>query len=394
MKNPSVHDGHRCRFTDEYANHHSKQEVRTARASCFGTVQGKSERGDFLVLWDGDTDSVSCSPGILEIGPLPVVFKTVADAEEAFGIAALNAGLRRNTRGTYVGTIREFCRLMKDRKISGPQEFFGYLASKKRLSGNSVCHALNPLKFFYERVLWKEFGQYELPRRNRNKPMRAVLSMQQVLSMMERMERKPRLQTGLLAGTGMRIESDMLTLRLKDVRIDERVITIFDGKGGKGRALEIPEFILPELEMQISGCVKLWERDRAKGMIYPLDDESLMRKLGNRTMGSLPWMWLFPSQKVHGNLRWHATDKVLVSALNEAADALQITQRVHPHALRRTYATTLLREGVDVRVIQHQLGHTSLETTELYLDPAGMRTVKNPIDRVAERNVIPIRRTA
>lgn len=94
--------------------------------------------------------------------------------------------------------------------------------------------------------------------------------------------------------------------------------------------------------------------------------------------------------------RWHATDKRLVAALNEAADALQITQRVNPHALRHSYATGLLREGVDVRVIQHQLGHSSLETTELYLEPAGLRTVKSPIDRVAERNVIPMvaRRTA
>ena len=158
--------------------------------------------------------------------------------------------------------------------------------------------------------------------------------------------------------------------------------------------MEIPEYIVPELEMQIADCVRLWQRDREKGIVYPLDEESLMRKLGNGKMGSLPWMWLFPSQKVHGNLRWHATDRSLVAGLNEAAEALLITQRVNPHALRHSYATGLLQEGVDVRVIQQQLGHSSLETTELYLEPAGMRTVKSPIDRVVERNVIPMRKYA
>ena len=309
-------------------------------------------------------------------------------------MAALNAGLRRNTCKSYRAAIREFSGLLKAGEIRGPQDYFDHLSSEKKLSANTVHHALNPLKFLYEKVLWREFGEYDLPRRNRAKAMRSVLTMREVLVMMETMERVPRLQTGLLAGTGMRIESDMLTLRLKDVRLADGIITIFDAKGGKTRPVRIPEFLIPELQKQISACRKLWEKDRAKGIICPYPEESLMRKYGRRTFGTLPWYWLFPSQKVHGSERWHATDKRLVTALKAAAEDMGITQRVNPHALRHSYATGLLRDGVDVRVIQEQMGHSHLETTELYLHTTGARTICSPLDAEAARNIIPLHKIA
>jgi len=320
--------------------------------------------------------------------------KTVQEAMQAFEVAALNAGLARNTRSTYASILGDFVTMMKSGKIRGVQDYLNHLASVKQLSSNSVWHALNPLKFFYEKVLLKEFGQYELPKRNRSKPMRSVLTMREIIAMMDTMPRVPRLQAGLLAGCGLRIESDMLTLRLKDIRIADRVITIYEAKGGKSRALRIPEFLVHDLEKQITACRMQWEKDRAKGIICPHPQESLMRKFSKQTFGTLPWYWLFPSQKVHGTERWHSTDKRLVTSLKEAANLLGITQRVNPHALRHSYATGLLRDGVDIRVIQEQMGHTSLETTEIYLHTSGDKAVRSPLDTAAERNIIPIRRTA
>ena len=320
--------------------------------------------------------------------------KTVAEVLESFEIAALKAGLSRNTRKTYALIIAEFVAMLKAGEIVGVQGYLDHLSTVKKLSSNSVWHALNPLKFLYEKVLQKEFGTFELPKRNRSKPMRSVLSMQDVLSMLQIMPRLPRLQAGLLAGSGLRIESDMLTLRLKDIRLADRVITIYEAKGNKSRAVRIPEFLVGDLDLQINACRRQWEIDKSRGIICPHPQESLMRKLGQRTFGSLPWYWLFPSQKVHGNERWHSTDKRLVSALREAAATLNITQRVNPHSLRHSFATGLLRDGVDVRVIQEQMGHTSLETTEIYLHTAGLKTVASPLDTAAARNVIDLRKGA
>lgn len=321
--------------------------------------------------------------------------KTVTEVLAAFEIAALNAGLMRNTRKTYAPTIEEFTMMLKAGKIAGPQDYFDYLASVKRLSPASVHHALNPLKFLYEKVLNKEFAtDYKLPKRTRCKPMRSVLSMQDILRMLETMERIPRLQAGLLAGCGLRVESDMLTLRLKDIRLGDRIITIFDAKGGKTRPVKIPEFLVVDLDHQIKACIRQWEKDRSKGIICPHPQESLMRKFSRSTFGSMPWFWLFPSANVRGDNRWHSTSKRLVSALRDAAESLQITQRVNPHALRHSFATGLLRDGVDLRSIQEQMGHTSLETTELYLHTTGGKTVRSPLDTAAEKNVIPLRRPA
>lgn len=320
--------------------------------------------------------------------------KTVSEVLAAFETAALNAGLVRNTRRTYAATIEEFARMMKAGTIRGPQDYFDYLASVKQLAPNTVCHALNPLKFLYEKVLGQEFGTFDMPKRNRSKPIRSVLTMREILAMMQTMPRVARLQAGLLAGCGLRIESDMLTLRLKDIRLVDRVLTIYEAKGGKSRALRIPEYLVTDLEHQIQCCRRQWEQDKARGTICPHPQESLMRKLSRGTFGTLPWYWLFPSQKVHGQERWHATDKRLVTALREAAGLVGITQRVNPHALRHSYATGLLREGVDVRVIQEQMGHTNLTTTELYLHTAGKKAVASPLDAEAARNIIPLRRSA
>jgi site-specific recombinase XerD len=319
--------------------------------------------------------------------------KTVAEVLAAFEIAALNAGLARNTRKTYAPTIASFVGMLKAGEITGVQGYLDHLASVKKLSSKSVWHALNPLKFLYEKVLNKEFGTYDLPQKNRSKPMRSVISMSDILRMLEIMPRIPRLQAGLLAGAGLRIESDMLTLRLKDIHLADRVITIYEAKGNKSRAVRIPEFLVSDLDLQINACRRQWERDRSRAIICPHPEASLMRKLGARTFGSLPWYWLFPSQKVHGTERWYASDKRLVSALRDAASVLNVTQRVNPHALRHSFATGLLRDGVDVRVIQEQMGHTSLQTTEIYLHTSGFNTVTSPLDTAAAR-IIPFSKTA
>lgn len=320
--------------------------------------------------------------------------KTTEEVLAAFENAALKAGLARNTRRTYAGTIREFSDMVKSGRVSGVQGYLDFLATVKKLPPNSVCHALNPLKFLYEKVLGKEFAQYSVPKRNRSKPVRSVLTMREILGMMATMDRLPRLQTGLLAGCGLRIESDMLTLRLKDIRLADRVITIFEAKGGKSRPIRIPEFLIADLETQISACRKQWALDKARGIICPHPQESLMRKFGRNTFSTLPWYWLFPSRKIHGTDRWHSTDRRLVTALRDAAASQGITQRVNPHALRHSFATGLLRNGVDLRSIQEQMGHTSLDTTELYLHTSGGNTVQSPLDVEASRNITPFKRSA
>ncbi len=90
--------------------------------------------------------------------------------------------------------------------------------------------------------------------------------------------------------------------------------------------------------------------------------------------------WLFPGQ--------HATKPISTRQLHrivvEAAQAAQITKRVGPHTLRHSFATHLLEDGVDIRVIQALLGHSKLDTTALYTKVATrtVRAVISPLDKL------------
>jgi site-specific recombinase XerD len=312
-------------------------------------------------------------------------FKTLDQVLAAFEAASLSAGHSRNTRRGYLATVADFTTMLMAREISGPQGYFDHLARVRRVCPASVRRALNPLKFLYEKVLEQEFGSFQVAKVSKNRRIPCDLAHSDILRLLAELPRLPRLQASLLYGCGLRIESDMLKLRLKDVHLEDRMLVIQTGKGDKSRAVRLPECLLPEIARQVEACRRQWALDRAAGVICPCDSASLMRKYGERTFGTLPWYWLFPSRNVRGKARWHATDKRLTTALREAAEVLGITQRVNPHAFRHSYATNLLRSGTDIRTIQDQLGHTSVETTEIYAHAAGFRGTESPLDKLGRQ---------
>jgi len=91
-----------------------------------------------------------------------------------------------------------------------------------------------------------------------------------------------------------------------------------------------------------------------------------------------PKAWLFPGRDP---VRPMST-RQLNRACHAAADMAKITKRVSPHTLRHSFATHLLEQNVDIRVIQVLLGHTKLETTALYTRIATntIRAVMSPLE--------------
>lgn len=291
------------------------------------------------------------------------------------------------TRSAYRATVADYARLLKDGVVTGPQSYIDHLAEVRRLHSKSIRKALSPLHFFHVHVLGVEMGQLKLPPPRKGRRMPSELTHGDCMRLIATIDgRAHQLQSALLYGCGLRIEVDMLRLRLKDIRLEAGMIDIQESKGDKSRSLKIPRAILPLLEDQVRRCRIQWRKDSAAGIICPHPRESLMRKFHRNTFGTLPWYWLFPSRLVHagpaGKERWHATAHGLEKALKRAADALGLIQRVHPHALRHSYATSLLRDGVDIRTIQDQLGHADLKTTEIYLQSAGFRGTDSPMDRL------------
>ena len=93
-----------------------------------------------------------------------------------------------------------------------------------------------------------------------------------------------------------------------------------------------------------------------------------------------PKGWLFPGQHAGKPISTRQLYRIVV----EAARAADIAKRVGPHTLRHGFATHLLEDGVDIRVIQALLGHAKLENTAFYTKVATrtVRTVTSPLDKL------------
>jgi site-specific recombinase XerD len=179
--------------------------------------------------------------------------------------------------------------------------------------------------------------------RRRLRPPR-VLSRQQVVSLLGCLASpRDRLLASLIYATGLRI-SEALRLRARDVELDRDHIVVWRGKGGKVRVVPLPDRLRPSLAALCS------------------DPDAYLFRAANATR--------------------HLGPRGLQRALRRAAEVANLGQGVTCHTLRHSFATHLLEDGMDIRVIQSLLGHERLETTHIYTHIASVTVskVRSPFD--------------
>jgi integrase/recombinase XerD len=248
----------------------------------------------------------------------------------------------------HVRTFTAFLGRSPDTATSEDLRRFQLHMAQQQISPGSINAAIAALRFFFTVTL--ERPDLVRPLTTVNKPRRApvVLSQKEVGRLLEAAPSlKYKAALSVAYGAGLRV-SEVANLKVSDIDSDRMMLRVEQGKG---------------------------QRDR-----YVMLSPQLLELLRDWWRAARPPVWLFPGQNPINPI----TPRQLNRAVTAAKDLAGISKRISPHTLRHSFATHLLEQGVDIRVIQVLLGHAKLETTALYTRVAvnTVRDIKSPLERL------------
>ena len=265
--------------------------------------------------------------------------------------------LAPKTQASYLRIVREFTRFLgRAPDTATVEDLRGYQLHlvDHGTSPISLNAAITGLKFFFEITL------HEPDLMARMQPVRVPRTLPVVLSPAEvgRLiaatgNLKHQTALSVAYGAGLRA-SEVVALKVGDVDSQRMTLRIEQGKGRKDRYAMLSPVLLERLRVW-------WRVARAQGKM-------------------LDGGWLFPGLDPVDPL----STRQLNRAIHAAAEAAHIDKRVSMHTLRHSFATHLLEQKVDIRVIQVLLGHKKLETTALYAQVATdlLREVISPLENL------------
>jgi len=246
-------------------------------------------------------------------------------------------GLAEKTQTAYLRAVRQLAAHCGKPPNQIDEEelrrYFLYLKNEKKASRSSCTIAICGIKFFYERTLGREWTTFELVRPPKSKKLPVVLSqgeVRRVLACLRRFHYRVCLTT--IYSCGLRLQ-ECVQLQVAHIDGDRLLIHVCQSKGAKDRFVPLPAATLTLLRQQ-------WQAHR-----HP--------------------QWLFPSRRSpRATKPMHSSgvQRAFKAALAESG----IQKKATVHTLRHSYATHLLEAGVNLRVIQRYLGHSSPKTTAIY----------------------------
>lgn len=214
-----------------------------------------------------------------------------------------------------------------------------------------------------------------------------VLTIKEVHSIFDKLSGINRLMAMLIYGCGLRLQ-ECLSLRIKDVDIEQGILMVRAGKGDKDRSTILPELLKDDLIRHIAETRSLYDSDRKRDMNGVYLPGALEKKYPNAGK-EWGWFWLFPSKSIFVDprtyivRRHHVHPASLQKAFKAASAKAGITKQASVHTLRHSFATHLLENGYDIRTIQELLGHRNLQTTMIYTHVAKKNVlgVRSPLDK-------------
>jgi integrase/recombinase XerD len=266
-------------------------------------------------------------------------------------------GFGAKTRHDYVRHVRMFAAFIgrsPDRATAEEVRRFQLHQTATGVGAPSINSAVSALRFLFTVTLERPDLARRLTVVRQPRKLPLVLSAAEVALLLEAAP-GPKYQAALAAayGAGLRV-AEVVALKVGDVDSTRMMLRVEQGKGRRDR--------YAMLSPQLLALLRAWWRE------------------GRRRGVMLPQGWLFPGRDPVNPL----TTRQLNRAVHAAAAAAGINKRVTPHTLRHSFATHLLEQDIDIRVIQVLLGHAKLDTTALYARVATttIRAVMSPLDRL------------
>ena len=255
-------------------------------------------------------------------------------------------GFSQQTVKSYMLQVNLFIKFVKKDVSKATKDdikgYLGYLISEKKLSPKSIALKKAALKFLYHEVLNKNIVDFKTPKTQKKLPV--FLTKEEVkLLISNKSVLKTKLIIELLYSSGIRV-SELCNLKISDLELDSKNGWVRKGKGSKDRMFILSDKLIEELKEYLK--------------------ENKNKK------------YLFEGPK--GPLSSRNIQKIVQRAAKKA----NINKRVSPHVLRHSFATHLLDNGTDIRIIQELLGHANLNTTQIYthVSREQLKKIKNPLD--------------
>lgn len=265
--------------------------------------------------------------------------------------------LASKTQSHYIRAVRQFAAFL------GRSPDTADIEDLRRYQLHLVDHGISPvslnaaitgLKFFFDVTLDRPELMAKMQPVRVPRTLPVVLSREEVSRLIAAAGNlKHQTALAVAYGAGLRA-SEVIALKVGDIDSQRMTLRIEQGKGRKDRYAMLSPVLLERLRVW-------WRVARAQGKM-------------------LDGGWLFPGLNPIEPL----STRQLNRAIHAAADAASIDKRVSMHTLRHSFATHLLEQKVDIRVIQVLLGHKKLETTALYVQVATdiLREVVSPLERL------------
>jgi len=251
-------------------------------------------------------------------------------------------GLSKKTQQGYLRAVRqlaEYCKKPPDEIDEAElRQYFLYLTNVKKASRSTWLVTLSGIRFFYKHTIRKEWPTLKLVRPAKEEKLPVVLSVGEVGRIIGCVRRQAyRVCLGTIYSCGLRL-GEGVRLQITDIDSDRLQLHIRQGKGAKDRYVPLPERTLEMLR-------QYWITHR-----HPI--------------------WIFPATTRIGIPLSKATKAMGVTGVQRAIRAAVlesgVQKRATVHTLRHSWATHMLEAGVNLRVIQVCLGHSSIKTTTIY----------------------------